>query len=73
MDINDLRSITTVMSMLAFAGIVAWALRRSNRARFDEAAMLPFAEDTPARNSSALAQAPASEPPAQHQNLKDRP
>jgi cytochrome c oxidase cbb3-type subunit IV len=44
MDVNDLRSIVTVLSMLAFAGIVAWTLLRSNRARFDEAAMLPFAE-----------------------------
>lgn len=43
MDINDLRSIVTVLSALVFAGIVAWAWRGSNRARFDEAAMLPFA------------------------------
>ena len=45
MDINDLRSIVTVVSVLTFAGIVAWAWRRSNRARFDEAAMLPFADE----------------------------
>ena len=45
MDVNDLRSIVTVMSAVAFAGIVAWALSRRNRARFDEAAQLPFAED----------------------------
>ena len=45
MDINDLRSIVTVLSMLAFIGIVVWALLRRNKARFDEAAMLPFAED----------------------------
>ncbi len=45
MDINDLRSIVTVVSMLTFAGIVAWAWRRSNRARFDEAAQLPFADE----------------------------
>jgi cytochrome c oxidase cbb3-type subunit 4 len=44
MDVNDLRSIVTVLSALVFAGIVAWAWRRSNRASFDEAAMLPFAE-----------------------------
>ena len=44
MDINDLRSIVTVVSVLTFAGIVAWAWRRSNKARFDEAALLPFAE-----------------------------
>ena len=45
MDINDLRSIVTVLSLLAFAGIVAWAFSRRNRARFEEAEMLPFAED----------------------------
>lgn len=45
MDINDLRSIVTVLSLLTFLGIVVWAWSRSNRARFDEAAMLPFADD----------------------------
>ena len=34
---------TTVLSMLAFAGIVWWALGRSRRARFDAAAQAPFA------------------------------
>ena len=46
MDINDLRSIVTVLSVLAFAGIVGWVFSRRNRKRFDEAAMLPFAEDS---------------------------
>jgi cytochrome c oxidase cbb3-type subunit IV len=45
MDVNDLRSIVTVLSMLTFVGIVVWAYRRTNRANFDEAAMLPFADD----------------------------
>jgi cytochrome c oxidase cbb3-type subunit IV len=45
MDVNDLRSIVTVLSLLAFAGIVAWAYSRANRARFDEAAQLPFADE----------------------------
>ena len=47
MDVNDLRSIVTLVSMLTFAGIVVWAWKRSNRANFDEAAMLPFAEENP--------------------------
>ncbi len=46
MDINDLRIIVTLLSFGVFAGIVRWALLRSNRARFDEAAMLPFTQDT---------------------------
>ncbi len=45
MDINDLRSIVTVVSLLTFLGIVAWAWSRGNRASFDEAARLPFADD----------------------------
>lgn len=46
MDVNDLRSIVTVVSLLTFLGIVAWAWSRGNRARFEEAARLPFAEDS---------------------------
>lgn len=42
LDINNLRSIVTVVSMLVFAGICAWAWSRRNRRRFDEAAQLPF-------------------------------
>ena len=44
MDINDLRSITTVISMITFVGIIWWAYAKGNRKRFDEAANLPFAE-----------------------------
>lgn len=46
MDINDLRSIVTVVSMVAFLGIIAWAWSRTNRHRFDEAAQLPFDDDS---------------------------
>jgi cytochrome c oxidase cbb3-type subunit 4 len=42
MDLNDLRSSVTVVSLLAFLAIVAWAWSRRNRAHFDEAARLPF-------------------------------
>jgi cytochrome c oxidase cbb3-type subunit IV len=45
MDINDLRSIVTVVSLLAFVGIVVWAWSKRNRANFDEAAQLPFKDD----------------------------
>ena len=44
MDINDLRSIGTVGSLLTFLGILWWAFSRGNKKRFDEAANLPFAE-----------------------------
>ena len=45
MDINDLRSAVTVISLLLFVGLVAMTLKRSRRSEFEEAAQLPFAED----------------------------
>ena len=45
MDINELRSIVTVVSMLTFLGIVWWAYGvKSNKQRFEEAANLPCAD-----------------------------
>ncbi len=46
MDINDLRIVVTLLSFAAFAGIVSWAWSSRNRQAFDEAAMLPFADET---------------------------
>lgn len=46
MDINDLRSIMTVVSLVTFLGIVWWTFGlRGNKKRFEEAANLPFADD----------------------------
>ena len=46
MDINDLRSIMTVVSLLTFLGIVWWAFGvKGNKQRFEEAANLPFADE----------------------------
>jgi cytochrome c oxidase cbb3-type subunit 4 len=45
MDINDLRSIVTLVSLLTFLGIVAWAWSRRNKERFEEAARLPFQDE----------------------------
>lgn len=45
MDINDLRSAVTVISLLTFLGIVAWAWSRRNQDRFEEAARLPFEDE----------------------------
>ena len=45
MDINDLRSIVTVVSLLTFLAIVWWAYSmKSNKQRFEEAANLPFSD-----------------------------
>lgn len=45
MDINDIRSILTVLAFATFAGIVVWAFSGRRRAAFEEAANLPFTED----------------------------
>jgi cytochrome c oxidase cbb3-type subunit 4 len=45
-DINDLRSIVTVVSMLLFVGLAAWTWQSSRREAFDEAAQLPFADES---------------------------
>lgn len=45
MDINDFRSLITVLGLLCFLGIVAWAYSKGSKKGFDEAANLPFAED----------------------------
>jgi cytochrome c oxidase cbb3-type subunit IV len=44
-DVNDVRIAFTVLSLLAFLGVLAWVVLARNRAGFDEAARLPFAED----------------------------
>lgn len=45
MDINDFRSIHTVLAFLCFIGIVLWAYSGRTKRRFEEAAKLPFTED----------------------------
>ena len=45
MDINDMRSILTVLAFATFIGIVLWAYSGRRRAAFKEAANLPFTED----------------------------
>lgn len=51
MDLNVLRAVVTVVSFIAFIGIVYWAYAKRNRAGFDEAAQLPFLEDGPVASS----------------------
>lgn len=53
MDINDLRTIVTTISFIVFAGIVYWAYSSRQRARFDEAANLPFADSDVPGNTDA--------------------
>ena len=55
MDINDLRSAMTVVSLLSFLGIVWWAYgMKGSQQRFDEAANLPFADEAADRAELGL-------------------
>ena len=45
MDITTMRIVATLASLACFVGIWFWAFMRRNRARLEEAAQLPFAED----------------------------
>jgi cbb3-type cytochrome oxidase subunit 3 len=45
MDINDLRSITTVLLFAVFIGIVMWAYSGKRKQAFDEAASLAVGDD----------------------------
>jgi cytochrome c oxidase cbb3-type subunit IV len=47
MDVNELRSIITVVSFLLFIGIVCWAWSSRSKTDFDEAARLPLEDDQP--------------------------
>ena len=47
MDINDLRSLFTVLAFIAFVGIVWWAYSDRRKQAYDEAAMLPLDDDSP--------------------------
>lgn len=46
MDINTLRGLSTVFIVIAFFGVVWWAYGRKRKDRFDEAANLPFDDDS---------------------------
>ncbi len=46
MDINDLRITVTVLGLVLFLSLVRWAYSRRQRAGFDEAAQLPFLDES---------------------------
>jgi cytochrome c oxidase cbb3-type subunit 4 len=45
MDITTLRIVATLVSLVTFIAIAAWAWSRRNRDAFDEAAEIPFQQD----------------------------
>ena len=48
MDLNDLRSLVTVLTFATFVSIVCWAFSGRRKQAFDAAALLPFTDDEPA-------------------------
>lgn len=44
-DINTLRAVVTVLSLVAFLGIVWWAYSRRRKQDFEQAARLPLDQD----------------------------
>ncbi len=44
--LNNLRGFSTVLVMIAFAGVCWWAFSPRRKKRFEDAANLPFVEDT---------------------------
>ncbi len=46
MDVNDLRIAVTVVSLIAFLGLMVWVGLGRHRQTFEEAARLPLADDT---------------------------
>lgn len=45
LDINDLRSIITLVSFLIFIGICVWSFSPKNKDRFNEASRIPLDDD----------------------------
>jgi cytochrome c oxidase cbb3-type subunit 4 len=45
MDVNTLRSVTTVLSFVVFIAIVRWAWSKNRAHDFQDAANLPFEQD----------------------------
>ena len=45
--VSDARSVVTLICMMTFIGIVIWAYSSRRTQDFEEAAMLPFADEEP--------------------------
>jgi cytochrome c oxidase cbb3-type subunit 4 len=45
MDINDVRSLVTIFSLVLFVGLMVWTWMPSRRQAHDRAARLPFGDE----------------------------
>jgi cytochrome c oxidase cbb3-type subunit 4 len=66
MDMGTIRGLGTVVVMVAFIGLALWVYSPRRKAEFDDARLLPFADEPHAphplnRNEQAQAQAQASQ------------
>lgn len=53
MNIGTLHGVGTLLALIAFIGICLWAYSKRRKKDFDEAANLPFADDTQEDNGGA--------------------
>lgn len=56
--VSDARSAITLLCMLTFLGIIAWAWSARRKNDFEEAAMLPFADEDMNTQTTTQAQEP---------------
>ncbi len=54
MDINTLRGLFTALALIAFVGVWWWAWSHKRKRAFDEAAHLPFADDSLDEHSKGI-------------------
>ena len=50
MDFNVIRGVLTLVFLIFFLGVIVYASSKKNKARFDEAAMLPLNEPNERKN-----------------------
>ncbi|AGZ36096.1 CcoQ/FixQ family Cbb3-type cytochrome c oxidase assembly chaperone [Pseudomonas sp. SWI6] len=60
MDIGMIRGLGTVVVMVAFVGLALWVFSPRRKREFDEATLLPFADDPEATRHVEQAQEKAS-------------
>ena len=53
MDLNTIRTVGTVVALVMFSAIVWWAYSARRKDAFDEAANLPFADETEESDAGA--------------------
>ncbi|MFK0573276.1 cbb3-type cytochrome oxidase subunit 3 [Endozoicomonas sp.] len=52
MDINTIRGLATLAALVAFTAVVLWAYSGRKKNDFEEAAALPFADESPSSSTT---------------------